>query len=634
MLNIASFFYLIFILASLVFVNVTGCSKGSSSVSSSAPLGPPVVYTGNQINLSLSSLAASAVPVQTAAIRSSVNYYRHWNYSYQDYIAHTQQLTRSIELNFALSVSTSAADFQSRLTNSGNKTSVIFQEAWQKSDNLIVFFDSMPDWLSSCAIKAGSVSACQAATTCGYNSGMKYYNLFPPSDWTAWTAIVTSTVDTLLDLTELNGKAKNVYLEAWNEPNVRECSWNDTHANFLDYYHRTSVAFTQARNSLCASKGFTAQRCQRLKFGGPAVGVWNGKIDSAKSTTLIEDLVTDSLAQAASNSDHRLDFVSFHGFWGPIPGPRNQISSARNMINTVYSNSAGSTPAFAMPEIIISEWNGDDSTRSKAYHPAVMAEAYYGLLENNISNAAIATLDAYTSTATIDTNDYGLLLPDTVLSNYKRPAYYVYSAFRNLAENSNGQPFYLASDTLKIVASKTSVQNCYNLILWDYAPDPLASAVYELINGLPVTSTVLAQSYATASYAGTVPAACASYTSANPAATKALCSDIYNGNCASIPSPTPSGGHACDASWTTAFASAGTLFRKLSDIQSATANITVSDFAGSVGLAQASGSYIVEDHVQTAPKALTLGLGTDTKSLNFSMGRNAVVSLSNVCTGP
>jgi len=618
-----------------VLMSLPACVKGSSS-STITPPGPPVLYSGNQITVSVSNLSASATTGQTAAIRSSINYYRHWNYSYQDYTAHTHQVTRAVELNTALSLSTSANDFKNTILNlgTGYKSGVMYQEGLQKSDNLIAVFDSMPEWLSSCTSKTGSATACRAATTCGYNSSMKYFNLFPPVDWAAWKTIVTTTVDTLLDLTEYNGMQRNVYLEAWNEPNVRECSWNDTHASFMDYFHRTSVAFTQARNSLCASKGFSDQRCQRLKFGGPAVGVWNGKIDNARSTTLIEDLITDSLIQASTNSDHRLDFVSFHGFWGSVPGPRNQLTSARDLITNTYANAAGSTPAFLMPEIIISEWNGDDSTRASNYHPVVMAEAYFGLLENNISNAAIASLDAYTNTATLSTNDFGLLLPDAVMNNYQRPAFFVYSAFRNLAATSS-QPQFYAKDSLRAVVTKTNTQNCYNLVLWDFAPDPLTSSVYKILSQLNSTTTELAQSYLTATYSGSAPASCNAYinASATPNATKALCSDIYNGNCTSIPIPTPSGGHACNTAWGNAFTEAGVAFRNLSDKLASPATVNISDFAGSNGLSQVTGTYIGEDHVQTAPKSLTLSLGSDAQSLQFLMARNTVVTLSNLCIG-
>ncbi len=509
----------------LVFTSLASCGKGSETASQpiAVPMVPPVVYSGNQVAISLSSLSANATTGSMAAIRSSPNYYRHWTHSYLDYIAHQHQITRSIELNFALSISTSVPDFASRISNGGAKTSVIFQEALQRSDNLIVFFDTMPEWLSSCSSKLGSVLACQAAANCGYKTGDKRYNLYPPGDWTAWTSIMNITVDTLLDLTEVNGKARNIYLEAWNEPNVPECSWNDTHANVMDYYHRTSVAFSQARNALCATKGLSTQRCQRLKFGGPSVGVWNAKIDNNRTTTLIEDLIADSLVQAASSTDHRLDFVSFHGFWDAVPGPRDQISVTTKHIQNAYSASAGTTPAFALPEIVISEWNAGNATRSGTYHPVVMAESYYGLLENNISNAAFATLDAYSSTATMATNDFGLLLPDTVTSNFQRPAYFVYSAFRNLSELGTGQPFSYASDTLKIVAAKTATPNCYNLLVWDFAPDPFAASVNNLIASLTTTASVIYQSYLSASYSGTTPQACASYISSsnNPTAQRA-----------------------------------------------------------------------------------------------------------------
>lgn len=613
-----------------------GCGGSDSQLGTQpapAPTTPPVTYAGNQITLALSGLAATAATGPSAAIRSSVNYYRHWNHSYQDYIAHSHETTRAIDLNFALSISTSAADFRSRLTNAGVRHSVMYQEALRASDNLIVFFDTMPAWLSSCSAKLGSAAACRTAASCGYKGGVTYDNLYPPGDWTAWTSIVNTTVDVLLDLTEWNGHARNVYLEAWNEPNVRECSWNDTHENFLDFYHRTSVAFTQARDALCASKGLTAQRCQRLKFGGPAVGAWNARIDNNRTATLIEDLLADSLTRAAANSDHRLDFVSYHGFWNPVPGPRNQIALARAHIHDAYAAVAGVTPAFPLPEIVVSEWNGGDATRAGTYHPTVMAEAYFGLLENDVGKAAIASLDAYSNSATLASNDFGLLLTDAVQIDFKRPAYYVYSAFRTLSEAGSTPPFYHAHDTFRVVATGSGIPNCYNVVLWDFAPDALTSALNDLISRLPTTINTISQSYATASYPGTAPSACDAYVSASnkPVAMKALCSDLYNGNCASIPTPTPAEGHECDAAWTQAFDLAGAIFRKLSSNQASMANIQISDFSGPADLAQVVGEVIDEDHAHPAPKPLSLGLGTDAKSLSFSIHRNSVVTLSNVC---
>lgn len=613
-------------------LSAPGCGGGAALAPSAGTPAVPVAYFGDRITINLAALMATAPAGSQAAIRSGVNYYRHWTNAYRDYTSRTHAATRAIDLNFALSISSSVADFRSRLTHGGTRSGVMFQEALQRSDSLIVFFDSMPQWLSSCPAKLGSAAACRAATGCGYKGGVSYHHLYPPADWTAWNAIVATTVDVLLDLTQWNDEPRTVYLEAWNEPNVSDCSWHDSHANFIDYYHRTAVAFSRARAALCAAKNLPAQRCQRLKFGGPAVAGWNSSIDPTRGTTLIEDLIADSLARAG-DPDHRLDFISFHGFWNPVSGPREHMARATAQIRAAFAAAPGAP--LALPEIVLSEWNADDATRAGPYHPVTIAEGAFALLESGTNRAAIASLDAYSESATISSNDFGLLLPDRTASAFQRPAYFVYAALDGLAQGS-AAPRYLAHDSLRIVARPAADPNCHDLLLWDFAPDPLASALHGLLVDLPTTAAELARSYVGAASSGATPAPCSAYVAAaaNATAAKALCTDVYEGSCNRIPVPTPAGGHACDGAWARGFASAGARLRTLASKQAAAAAVSIADFAGTAALAKAAGTVVSEDHAQPAPKALALGLGADGSALAFTLARNTVARLSNVCVRP
>lgn len=151
-----------------------------------------------------------------------------------------------------------------------------------------------------------------------------------------------------------------------------------------------------------------------------------------------------------------------------------------------------------------------------------------------------------------------------------------------------------------------------------------------------MTAAELAQSYAGATSSGAIPAPCSAYVAAaaNATAARALCTDLYEGSCARIPVPTPAGGHACDADWARGFATAGTRLRTLASKQAAAATVSIADFAGAAALAKAAGTVVSEDHAQPAPKALALGLGADGSALAFTLARNTVARLSNVCVRP
>lgn len=289
-----------------------------------------------------------------------------------------------------------------------------------------------------------------------------------------------------------------------------------------------------------------------------------------------------------------------------------------------------------MPEILVSEWNANDATRASPYHPTTMAEGYFALLESGVSRAAIASLDAYTNSATMSSNDYGLLLPDSAGGAFQRPAYFVSAALDGLTQASTAAPRYAAYDGLRVVALPSSEPNCHDLVLWDFAPDPLTSGLHSLLVNLPTTAMELALSYADASSSSPTPEVCNAYIAAatNRMAARALCTDLLRG-------------HLYPRSLAHSRRRAGVRQRLGSRVRvrkraPALARAQAGGCGGGVDrrllgrrrAGQASATVVREDHAQPAPKTSALGLGADGSSLTFTLARNAVAQLTNVCIRP
>ncbi|MFO0554035.1 MAG: hypothetical protein U0271_36985 [Polyangiaceae bacterium] len=566
-------------------------------------------------------------------LRSSTMYMRHSSHAAQAFLGSPQHTTRGIDLNWAFEISECvlesecAKSFESYLVGTpGNETPLV-TEIPAQSDDIVLFFTRTPAWLSSCSSKLGA-AACAADSACGYID-TKVFQLYPPGDMAEWRKILRKTVEVALDLTEKDGIPHRVLIEAWNEPNVPTCSWGDTHDAFLEFYRQTSIEVSDAQTELCASKGLSAERCARLRFGGPAVGAWNGKIDTTRPTTLVEDLIDYTLTEARADPRVRLDFISFHGFFGSAPDPAAQLAQAKATFQSAYDEGAGSDAPFPMPEIVVSEWNADDGNRAAARHPAIMAETFYGLLREDLRAATIASLDHQNDAATLDDNDFGMLLSDAFTTNYRRPAYEVVELFNVLGEASAELGFAQSEGAHLVMRGPlegaTSSHECYSAILWDFAPDPLLAGVVALVDSCGVEA--LAASYGTAVPAGPLPDICAPFAAA-PASTQALCRDLATGSCDSIPVPTPASGHACDEAWQANFADAKATLDGLVHALATPATVILHGALDT----ETNGELFVEDH--EAPMGSTITFHPNADGLEFSMERNAVALLNTCVAAP
>lgn len=609
--------------------------------------GPLLELQGDVLHLRLRAHADATPAPSRAHLRSGLYYFRHSLEAYQLYTARTHQTTRGIDLNWALEISECAnpthCASQGRPASSGFRDLLrapdnpIFHEIVERSEQLVVHFGNMPKWLSSCEAKnPGGAAACDAAWHCNN----RRFSTYAPGDWSAWALVVHEAVDVLLDLTEFQGQPRQVYLEAFNEPDA-SCYWTDTRDSLLELWRQTAIAVSEAKTALCASKGLSTERCARLAFGGGATSAWDGRIrplgssEATAEPSLNETLIAYALEQGALDPRVRMDFVSFHGFFHSVGGgPRARLAEARHAYETAYAAHAGSAPPFPMPELLVTEWNASDAERARSRHPVLLAEGFFGLVEQDLRVATIASLDQQATTATLASNDFGLLATNPTTTHPARPAFFVYSAMAALADAATSYAAVAAGSARLIVSNPRVVDDvqCFDAVVWDFVPHPLAEAVLLLFDPARCGQEALAASYASVQSAEPLPAACEAYAAelTNEAA-RALCVDIARGTCGSIPVPTPAGGHACDATWSSHFAAAGSLFASLRAREAAPLDLVVHDFASSPSAASPVRAVIREDHIEPEPKALGHTLDMTDAAARFDVRRNDVVYFKNLC---
>ena len=614
------------------------------------PGGPdalPLLETaGDELHLRPRQRARLTLASSTDHLRSGLYYFRHSAEAAQVYTSRSHRVTRSIDVNWPLEVSRclhpthcarllppepASESYRARLQDANNP---LHQEIANLSESIVVHFGNMPRWLSACAEKnAADPSVCETAGGCGNY----VYNLYPPNDWVAWKDVVEETIDVLLELTEREAGPRTVYLEIWNEPDA-PCYWRDTKESFLDFYRRTSVAFSQTLPLVCARKSFTPERCERLRFGGPAAARWNDDIGGAGPKSLSEDLIRFALQEARLDPAVRLDFISWHGFWGSSAGgPRSALALARDRFVAEYASEAGADPPFPPPELLVTEWNASDAERASVRHPVILAEAFMGFAENDLRLAMIASLDQQKRPSSLGDGDFGLLVTDPRTEHFARPAFYVYHAMAGFSETTTSYGYEVRDDA-RLFMSEARLEDglsCTNLVLWEFVPDPLVAALEVLVAPGRIDPAMLSASYASAPEPAVLPTACEPYRERlTSVGSRALCADIALGVCATIPSPVPPGGHACDGEWATFFAEARLRFESLAHLVSTPAVVNIHDFGGAVAAQRWRAAVVREDHEAPEPVSPPGALSADGRTLSISLNRNEVLFMRDVCVVP
>lgn len=349
------------------------------------------------------------------------------------------------------------------LTKTRNATSILMVDIFRT-----------PTWLSRSA---------DTTPACG---GGVLAQAWGPRDAAAWNQLLDLTVAHFkqYDSTLTSGLKTNtrVFYQFWNEPDLA-CNWQDDTPAFLALYENTARRLKQQHASAFV--------------GGPGTMAWNGRItrDGASRTqNLAFDLVDHALSRSAP-----LDFVTWHYFSASYRAQLIDGANAYRSFITSRSRTQAQLP------LIVNEWLPQEG------NPVGLTR----YLAPDAANALLAMFEAKVSAqGGVPWQDYGPLASDqwglvAAPNNQagwpdatKKPIYYVYEFFDQLARTSAGLSFsrenivlsaqdYGGTAPLQIgertlVVSKEKTAGCHRFAAWNRIAGPEQGSVSYVATKIPL----------------------------------------------------------------------------------------------------------------------------------------------------
>lgn len=214
-----------------------------------------------------------------------------------------------------LSPSTSLADYQTRLAQSGLATVAALTA--DAGAQFLLQIHGMPRWISSSQVTAPP-PGCE-------DEWPTYQTVAPdPAKWAEWEAVIAATV-THFNVTH---GLTNVWYQFWEEPNA-PCFWTDTQASFLETWRHFVIG---ARSADPAAR-----------VGGPETLGGPEAIKPGETVPLTRAFIEYSAAHGIQP-----DFISYHVFGNP---PEQGRRANREVLELLAAN------GFPPLPIIVGSWN-------------------------------------------------------------------------------------------------------------------------------------------------------------------------------------------------------------------------------------------------------------------------------------
>ncbi len=272
----------------------------------------------------------------------------------------------------------------------------------------------------------------------------------PPTDLTAWEALVYETVNYYNVERELNIQ----YWELWNEPN-HTAFWNGTIQEYLDLYSATVRGLKRADPSAF--------------IGGPATV---STADSAYYRFTEGNWIT-ALINHTQYNNLPLDFVSWHLYSTSPQAYADNITMHEQWLNHLNPQ----------PLMLITEWNfvaGKSSAMDMGQTVAYLAQTLSILSDSNLEQAFyFEPIDGEDDWR----NSWGLIRADGT----PKASYYAYALFDEL----DGIQLFTESNHPNIGAMATQSDNGTKVLVWNNsASDETVSIQIEGITATLVTNSV------------------------------------------------------------------------------------------------------------------------------------------------
>lgn len=393
-----------------------------------------------------------------------------------------------------------------------------------KTKKLMVNIFRTPSWLS---LAPDSTPACG-----GGNLGQSYR----PKDVVVWQQLLKVTTDFMKEI-ENGGQGATIYYEFWNEPDLA-CNWQEGTAEFLELYSQT-MPFIKGQHP-------------NAKVGGAGTVSWKGKVAKDEATK-IQSLNFD-LIKYAQDQSLPMDYVSFHYFSNDYQTDFVDGVKAYR----IYQQQLGISVA-QMP-VLLSEWLPQKETPN-GVNPSLAADAanlFLSLQQVNLEAQGGLPWQDY---GTQPGEQWGIV---DFANASKKPIFYVYKFFDNIARNSLGlyqqrEDIGVAlSDSSKkfkvgeraLLFSKSKTSGCFQMALWNRVASASDASVSYLF-GKGVTLQELQVAYG-----------------ANPTVMlQLLIADIRKGQ-------------AFDSKWSAEFLQAQKIFSEVEELRVADAFLHTQNFLG------------------------------------------------------